>query len=182
MRRKSDKQIKKEYFGHLVFGIVLIFVGFFIIVYPLIPPTPLEEHQEKEIVISKFGYHSVPRGADYHYIVTEDGEKYNITGEYNAKELYKVLIKGTVAVIKYDTNKIFPFEKYAEEITVAGNKIVAYNNDAPTNWSIHIIFGLLSCLIGAAVLFLYRCEIIHNREIQAKRDARIIKKYGKLKK
>lgn len=183
MRRKSDKQIKKEFIGVLVFGIVAIFAGFFILAYPLIPDTPLEEHKEKEIVISKFDYHGGGRyGASYHYIITEDGEKYNITGEYSATELYDILSKGTVAVIKYDTNKILTFKKYAEEITIDGNKIVKYNNDAPTNWTMHIIFGVLALLIGLAFLFYYRWELKHNREMQAKRDARIIKKYGKLKK
>ena len=112
----------------------------------------------------------------------QDGEKYNITGEYSRSELSEILIKGTTAVIKYDTNDILPFKKYAEEMTVDGNKIVTYNNDAPTNWTPHIIFCVLSCFIGAAFLFAYRWQIMRNRKLQAKRDARIIKKYGKLKK
>ena len=183
MRRKSDKQIKKEFIGVLIFGIVAILAGLFVLTYPLIPATPLEEHKEKEIIISQFDYHSGGRyGASYHYIITEDGERYNITGEYNATQLYDVLSKGTVAVIKYDTNKILTFKKYAEEMTVDGNKIVSYNNDDPPNWTMHIIFGSLALLIGLAFLFFYRWEIKRNREMQAKRDARIIKKYGKLKK
>ena len=183
MRRKSDKQIKKEFISVLIFGIVAIFAGLFILTYPLIPATPLEEHKEKEIIISQFAYHSGGRyGSSYYYIITEDGERYNITGEYSATQLYDVLSKGTVAVIKYDTNKILTFKKYAEEITVDGNKIVTYNNDDPINWTMHIIFGLLALPTGLASLFLYRWEIKHNREMQAKRDARIIKKYGKLEK
>ena len=183
MRRKSDKQIKKEFISVLIFGIVAIFAGLFVLTYPLIPATPLEEHKEKEIVISKFAYHAGGRNvASYYYIITEDGERYNITGEYSATQLYDVLSKGTVAVIKYDTNKLLTFINYAEEMTVDGNKIVTYNNDDPTNWTMHIIFGLLALLIGVASLFLWRCEIKHNREMQAKRDARIIKKYGKLEK
>ena len=182
MRRKSDKQIKKEFISVLIFGIVTIFAGLFVLTYPLIPATPLEEHKEKEIIISQFDYHSGGRyGASYHYIITEDGERYNITGEYIATQLYDVLSKGTVAVIKYDTNKILTFKKYAEEMTVDGNKIVSYNNDDPPNWTMHIIFGSLVLLIGLAFLFFYRWEIKRNREMQAKRDARIIKKYGKLK-
>ena len=183
MRRKSDKQINKEFISVLIFGIVAISAGLFVLTYPLIPATPLEEHKEKEIVISQFDYNGGGRyGASYHYIITEDGERYNITGEYNATALYEILIKGTVARIKYDTNKILPWMKYAEEMTVDGNKIVTYNNDDPTNWTMHIIFGLFALLIGLASLFLCRWEIKHNREMQAKRDARIIKKYGKLEK
>ena len=183
MRRKSDKQKKKEFISVIIFGIVAIFTGLFILAYPFIPATPLEEHKEKEIVISQFDYHSGGLyGASYHYIITEDGERYNITGKYSATQLYDVLSEGTVAVIKYDTNKILTFIKYAEEMTVDGNKIVTYNNDEPPNWTMHIIFGSLVLLIGLAFLFFYRWEIKHNREMQAKRDARIIKKYGKLRK
>jgi AraC-like DNA-binding protein len=80
MRRKNDRQIKKESIGVLVFGIVAIFVGFFILAYPLMPAKPLEEYTEKEIVISQIDYHHGGRyGASYHYIITEDGERYNIT-------------------------------------------------------------------------------------------------------
>lgn len=182
MRRKSEKEVKKDFIGFLIFGIAAIFVGFFILAYPLIPATPLEEHREKEIVISKFDYHSGTKGSSsYHYIISEDGEEYNITGEYSASELYEILTKGTVVVIKYDTNNILPFVKYAEEITFNGNKIVTYNNDAPTNWISHIIFSLLFVLIGVSFLFFYRWKITNNRKVQAKKDARIIKKYGKLK-
>ena len=167
----------------LFFGIVAIFASLFVLTYPLIPATPLEEHKEKEIVISQFDYHGGGRyGASYHYIITEDGERYNITGEYSATQLYDVLSKGTVAVIKYDTNKLLTFINYAEEMTVNGNKIVTYNNDDPPNWTLHIIFGLLTFLVGIGFLFFYGWEIKHNREMQAKRDARIIKKYGKLEK
>ena len=183
MRRKSDKQIKKEFISVLIFGIVAIFESLFVLTYPLIPATPLEEHKEKEIVILQFDFHAGGRyGASYHYIITEDGEKYNITGEYNAPELYELLTEGTVTTIMYDTNKILPWKKYAEEMTVDGNKIVTYNNDDPTNWTAHIIFGALTLLAGAGLLFLYRWEILHNREVQAKRDSRIIKKYGRIKK
>ena len=70
MRRKSDKQIKKEFISVLILGIVAIFAGLFVLTYPLIPATPLEEHKEKEIIISQFDYHSGGRyGASYHYII-----------------------------------------------------------------------------------------------------------------
>ena len=75
---------------------------------PLVPRTPYSEHLEKEIVISDFDYHSGGvRGASYHYIVTTDGEIYNVTGEYSAPELREHLKKGTQIAIKYTENKFF---------------------------------------------------------------------------
>ena len=183
MRRRSNKEIKKEFNIFLVLGIIAILFGIFIVLLPIMPTTPYEEYKEKEVIISEFDhFYGGPKGASYDYIITEDGEKYNVTGEYSRSELSEILIKGTIAVIKYDTNDILPFKKYAEEMTVDGNKIVTYNNDAPTNWTLHIIFCVLSCFIGAAFLFVYRWQIMRIRKLQAKRDARIIKKYGKLKK
>ena len=177
MRRKSDKQIMKEFIGVLIFGIVAIFAGLFVLTYPLIPATPLEEHKEKEIVISQFDYHGGGRyGASYHYIITEDGERYNITGEYSATQLYDVLSKGTVAVIKYDTNKLLTFKNYAEEMTVDGNKIVTYNNDDPTNWTMHIIIGLLALLIILASLFACISRLCLISQRQKNKDASPIRR------
>ena len=183
MRRRSDKEIKKEFNIFLVLGIIAILFGIFIVLWPIMPTTPYEEYKEKEVIISEFEhFYGGVRGASYDYIITEDGEKYNITGDYSKSELSEVLTKGTTAVIKYEINNILPFKKYAEEMTVDGNKIVTYNNNASTNWAPHIIFCLRSCFIGVAFLFAYRWQIMRNRKLQAKRDARIIKKYGNLKK
>lgn len=183
MRRKGDKEIRKEFGIFLISGILAILFGIFILLFPIMPTTPYEEYKEKDVVISQFNHHyGGIRFASYNYIITEDGEKYNISGDYSKSELSEFLIKGTAAVIKYDTNDIIPFIKYAEELTVDGNKIVKYNNDTPINWAPHIIFCLLSCLMGVALLFAYHWQILRNRNLQAKRDARIVKKYGNLKK
>ena len=183
MRRKSDKEIKKEFNFFLVLGIIAILFGIFLVLLPIMPTTPYEEYEEKEVIISEFDhFYGGPKGSSYDYIITEDGETYNVTGEYSRSELSEILIKGTTAVIKYDVNDILPFKKYAEEITVGGNKIVTYNGDPQIKWAPHIIFCLISCLIGVAFLLAFRWQIIRNRELQTKRDARIIKKYGKLKK
>lgn len=183
MRRKSEKEIQKEFIPSLIFGIIAILCGLFVLLFPFIPPTPLDKHVEKEVTISKFDHSIGLRyAASYDYIITEHGKKYRITGDYNRSELSETLTKGTVAIIKYDTNDILPFIKYAEEISVDGNKIVTYNNDTPIKWTPHIIFSLFICLVGAASLFFYRWNIVRYRTLQAKRDARIVKKYGQLKK
>jgi len=181
MRRKSEKEVRKEYRVFLFWGIGAVLFGLFILLYPVLPKTPLEEYKEKEVVIRNFDCYLI-RGSSYYYIVTEENERYDVTGDFRYNELSERLVKGTVAVIKYDANDVLPFKKYAEEITVDGNKIVTYNDDAPTNWIPHIVFALLSWLVGAGCLFAYRRQIVQNRNMQAKRDARILKKYGNLKK
>ena len=118
----------------------------------------------------------------YDYIVTKDGEVYNITGEYNKSQLFELLAEETPAWIKYDINKVFPSKKYVEEMTVDGILVVKYNNDQPVNWAFPIAFCSIFCLFGIGLLFVYRSFITRNRKIQAKRDARIIRKYGNIKK
>jgi hypothetical protein len=182
MRRKSDKDIRKEYAIFLVIGFAFILIGLLILSSPLIPLKPYDEYMEKDVIISQFDYHHTVKGSSYHYILTEDGEKYNITGEYESSELYKILSPGTFATIKYDVNKVFPFKMYVEEMIVNDNKIITYDNDQPPDWTAIIIAGSISSLLGTGFLFVYRAAIVHNRKQQQKRDARIIKKYGKLKK
>ena len=182
MRRKSNKDIRKEYRIFLVIGCAFFLFGLFILWSPLIPLTPYDEYMEKDVVISKFDYHSTVKGASYHYILTEDGEKYNITGEYESSELYTMLSPGTYATIKYEINKVFPFKMYVEEMIVNGNKIITYDNDQPPDWTAIMIVSSILLLLGTGFLFAYRATILHNRKQQQKRDARIIKKYGALKK
>ena len=79
-------------------------------------------------------------------------------------------------------NKLLPFKKYAEEMTVNGQRIVSYNNDQPPDWTAIIVVCSILFLLGTGFLFAYRATILHNRKQQQKRDARIIKKYGALKK
>lgn len=182
MRRKSDKDIKKEYRIFLILGIIYIVTGMFFISVLFLPSTPYEEYVEKEVIISKFdNFHGVRYAASYDYIVTVDGDEYNITGEYDHSELSELLTEGTPAIIKYDVNDILPFKQYVEEMIVDGEKIVTYNNDEPANLVFPVIFLLIFCLMGFVFLFTYRSFIIRNRKLQEKRNARIIKKYGMLK-
>ena len=182
MRRKSDKDIRKESFGFLLSGYICIIFSLFMVLYPLIPQTPYEEYTEKEVVIVKFERVHGSKGSVSYCIITDNGDKYTLTGEFNSAELTEVLCDGTIATVKCDDNNLFPFIKYVEEMTVNGKRLVTYNNDAPTDWTINIIVFIVSFFAGVGFLIACRKEIIRNRKQQEKRDARIIKKYGKLKK
>lgn len=178
MRRKTDKEVKKEHRISIVLGCCFIAFAIFCILLPLIPPTPYNEYVEKEVIVSYSDHYSGGvRSASYCYIVSTDGEIYNITGKYSAPELRAHLKKGTEIVIKYTENKIFN-RKYAEEIMLNGAILVEYDNDEPIEWSGYIIFATFSALVGIGFILSYRFFVNHNRQLQAKRDARIKKKYG----
>ena len=178
MRRKSDKEVKKENRIILILGCCFIAFAIFCILLPLIPRTPYSEHLEKEVIVSEFDFHSGGvRGASYYYIITTDGEIYNITGDYSASKLRECLKEGTQTTIKYTENKVFN-RKYAEEIALGEELLVKYNNDGPIDWTGSIIFATFSALVGVGFILSYRFHINHNRQLQAKRDAKIKKKYG----
>ena len=65
---------------------------------------------------------------------------------------------------------------------VNGNKIITYDNDQPPAWTAIMIVCSILFLLGTGFLFAYRAAILHNRKQQKKRDERIVKKYGSLKK
>ncbi len=183
MRRKSDKEIKKENIVLLVVGMLCILVGLFMLTLPLMHTISYQELTETQVIITKFDHHSGGgKFASYDYIVTEDGDVFNVTGEYSRAELSNLLSSGTAATIKYSVNRILPFKKYVEEMTVDGQMVVTYNNHKPINWTAPAIFCIIFCLLGVAHIIGYCLHIRRNRKIQEKRDARIIKKYGKLNK
>ena len=71
---------------------------------------------------------------------------------------------------------------YVEEMIVNGNKIITYDNDQPPDWTAIMIVCSILLFLGTGFLFAYRAAILHNRKQQKKRDERIVKKYGSLKK
>jgi hypothetical protein len=178
VRRKTNKEVRKEHRITLILGCCFIAFAVFCILLPLIPRTPYSEHFEKEVIVSESDfYFGGVRGASYYYIITTDGEIYNITGEYSASKLREYLKEGTQITIKYTENKLFN-RKYAEEIVLNGELLVKYDNDKPIDWTGSIIFATFSDLVGIGFILSYRFHINHNRKLQAKRDARIKKKYG----
>ncbi len=181
MRRKTDKDIRKEYAVFLILGCLCILLAILFILSPLIPSRPYEDHMEKEVVIRKLDRTSSRYSGITYHIVTEEGDSYSVTGNFNTTKLKNTLVKGTTATIRYAKNRMLPFLLYAEEVAVDGELIVAYDNDQPVNWTLPIIACTLACLLGSGLLMGYRWIIVRNRRMQAKRDARIAKKYGKLK-
>lgn len=177
MRRKNDKDIIKENIVFLILGCAGILTGFFVLFLPFLTSTPYEEYREKEIVVSGIERDHYIWGNSFTSIVADDGIEYNISGKYNFFELESLSV-GTEASIKYGKNKVFPFIAYIEEMTVDGKQMVTYDNDEPVNWTLTIIFSLILIILGIGFLCFLCFFLVRNRELQAKRDARIAKKYG----
>lgn len=180
MRRKSDRDIRKENRMVRIIGYIGIFLGLALLVAPLIPPTPYEAYEEKNIVIQDmYDFHS--RGTTTDYIVSNEGHEYTVTGSYRRDELYEKVSEGAIVTIKYCKNKLLPFNYQLEELTVHGEQIVTYDNDRLTTGMETVVLtvsALFSFLFGVILLILDGYLFRRNRQIQAKRDQRIAKKYG----
>ncbi len=178
MRRKTDADIRKENRGILMLSAFFILAGLFIIFLPIIdPPAALDELIEKQVTVADLRRVHQPKGASYDLLTTAEGEKFNLTGDYSRDEVYDALTKGKTITIYYQKSKLF-FRKYAEIVVADGQEVVRFDNDEPQGEVGLIIFGCVTILVGAAFLVGFRWQLRHNRSIQAKRDARIRKKYG----
>ncbi len=180
----SDKDIIKSNAFVIIVCALFTLGGILLPLLPiLIPTAEYDQLIHKEIVISSVEWVSQYKGANFHRITTEDGEQYNITGNYADIDIKEVLPRGKTVSIQYYENKIlFQIKRYAEVIFVDGVCVVHYDNDEDNGvWVLYLLSVCCFLAAAAAVCFL-RCQILSNCEKQRKRDQKIIKKYGFLRK
>ena len=179
MRRKTDKDILKENWWLLAGSVIYIFLGIFVVILPYISrPADYAALQTKEIIVDAFRHHSGTYGGSYDYILTMDGEMYNVSGDYQRAQLTQLLTEGRSVTIKWYKNKPF-WTLLAEEIYVDGQRIVTYNNDEPVNKTIPVIIGICAIAIGLGIFGFLNFMLKHNRTKQKKRDDKIKRKYDK---
>ena len=182
MRRKTDKDILKENNGLIIGSMLLILLGIFIAILPHIEPSAkYDSLLTKEVTISLFEHHiGGAYRASHDYILTTEGEKYNLSGDYQREQLTELLTEGKTVTIKWYKNKPF-WTLLAEEIYVDGERVVTYNNDLPVEWKLPLIFGACLIALGVSGFLLVKLFLKWNRTKQQKRDDRIRRKYGKVK-
>ena len=178
MRRKTDKDILTENNWLIIGSVFLILLGIFVAILPhIVPHVGYDSLQTKEVTIYEFKRHHGARGVSYDYIRTTDGQKYNISGDYQREQLKDLLTEGRTVTIKWYKNEPF-WTLLAEEIYVDGESVVTYNNDAPVEWKLPLIFGICLVALGACGFLLVRLFLKMNRTKQQKRDEKIKRKYG----
>ena len=179
MRRKTDKDIIKENYWLIILSALLILFGVLCAIFPHVAPhVDYESLQSKEVTITEFKHHyGGYRGASYDYIRTTDGEKYNLSGEYQREHLKGLLTKGKTVSIKWYKNEPF-WTLLVEELYVDGEQVVTYDNDKPVDWKSPLIFGSCFVVLGIGGFFLLRLFVKANRKKQKKRDEKILRKYG----
>ena len=183
MQRKTDKDIIKENYWLIVLSALLILFGMFCSILPHIAPhVGYDSLQTKEVTITEFKHHyGGYRGASYDYIRTTDGEKYNLSGEYQREHLKGLLTKGKAVTIKWYKNEPF-WTLLVEEMYVDGERVVTCDNDNPVDWKSPLIFGSCFIALGIGGFFLLRLFVNTNRKKQKKRDEKIQRKYGNIEK
>ena len=181
MRRKTDKDIIKENHWLIILSALLVLFGVFCAIFPHIAlHVSYDSLQTKEVTITEFKHHNGGnRGASYDYICTTDGEKYNLSGDYQREQLKDLLTRGKQVTIKWHKNSPF-WTLLVEEMYVDGERVVTYDNDKPVDWKSPLIFGTCFIALGMGGFFLLRFFVKMNRKKQKKRDEKIQRKHGNI--
>ncbi len=179
VRRKTDMDILIEHKFLIIGSILLILFGIFVAIAPHIHSGNYDSLQTKEVTITEFKRNSVPRDSSYDYICTTDGEKYNLSGDYQREQLQELLTEGRTITIRWYKNTPF-WTLLAEEIYVDGERVVAYDNDLLGAWKTPLVIGICAIALGIGGFFFLKFSLKSNRKKQKKRNERIRRKYEKL--
>ena len=148
----------------------------------LLPAAEYHELIDQEIIIESVERITL-KSTTVDRITTKSGERFNISGDYSGVDIHAALPRGKTVSIKYYENELlFTTKKYAEVIEVDNVCVVRYDNDQDNGGWVLYLLSVCSFLIGAAAAGFVIWQIKDNRKKQAKRDQKIIKKYGAVKK
>lgn len=177
MRRKTDRDVVKENIWLVFLSGALILFGVMIGLWPHLFPSPdYDALEEKEVTVREVRHFSGLKGVSYDYLLTTDGERFNLSGDYDPEEAYARLTEGQRATVKWYVNR--PARTLlAEEVRVEGKPVVAYRGQ-PDPWKPMLVFGAWFVATGVGGLLLLHLLVKTNRRKQNQRDARIKRKYG----
>lgn len=204
MRRKTEKEVRKEYRGMLIASMILIAFGLFLLIAPYVieekTPTPYEELEEiAGVGASLDRKRSASRSTNsfYYELILESGEEFRISEAYFRdyfhehsrreleKELERQLISGEELKIKYEENRIWRFHinNLVKEIRVGDVEVVTFGAAVDSDgefWSsiVCAVCGILIAFVGCCLFVFYRYMVKDGVSQIQKRNRRIQKKYG----
>ncbi|MBQ7113426.1 MAG: hypothetical protein IJO10_04225 [Clostridia bacterium] len=179
VRRKTDRYTVKVSRWLIILASLCVLFGVFCVVLPHIAPrVSYDSLQMKEVTISKFKHHYGGRtGASYDYIRTTDGEKFNLSGDYQREQLQELLTEGKTATVKWYKNEPF-WTLLVEEMYVDGERVVTYDNDKPISWKPPLIVGSCYIVLGIGCFLCFLLFMKTNRKRRKKRDKKTQRNYG----
>ena len=105
----------------MAFGLFTLFIG-------VVSPTPdYEDMTLASVTVQSLNYVFYYRGDGVYVLKTDDDRRFNIAGEYNAKQLEEYVKPGTRAEIRYHHSNVF-FTSYIAEMSVDGTLLVRYGD------------------------------------------------------
>lgn len=125
-------------------------------------PTPAYENlQSDTISVDSIRYYAGGRGSGYYGLISTEGVKYRLSGDFKIKELEEKLEYGTEISIKwYRKDKLTVEKLYIEEILLGGERLSIYsNNDKATNIFAYV-GGSVMFVLGFAAIIFYRYNVI----------------------
>ena len=150
MNAKVDKTILKDNWWLIIGPILFLLLGILLAVLPS-RPIDYASLQTKEVTVETLKYHYQQHGSDYHDILTTDGERYVVKGDFNRNQLEELLTEGTIITIKWYKNDLGRL--CAEEIYVDGKEVVVFNDDFLNN-NIRLALSVIAIVFGICSLCL----------------------------
>lgn len=182
MRRRADFDIIHMNGFLIFFSAFFLLLGIFLPLLPvLLPAAEYADLTDRNITVETVEWIHQYKGASFYRITAADGQQYNITGKLTDtnRNIKDILHSGREVSIKYYENAL---RKYAEEIYADGECIVAYDNDEDRGlWMLYVLSGCCIALAVGGGVFLW-WQVKENRRKQRKRDRKIVRKYGSVRK
>lgn len=146
MGKKRDKHKHEKHF------LITAVIGLLLMCLPIIYYSPsYDDLSTKQIQVACVGY--VPGGryaSRTDHLITTDGERMEIRGNYSYIQLEKTLKPNTIVTVKYYRGLFYLWmTDYIYELTYNGEKLVTYGGDAQVERQlVMIVVGVIVILLG----------------------------------
>lgn len=170
----SKVKDRKNHRLFLYIGLLSLLAGLLCISQPFVSPEPNYRGLDEKDVMVSLKEEWVFRGrivTSEYLLVTMDGERYYISGKYDANELRETFVGNTPAHIRC-------FGSQIKELSTGDRIVVAYVDDRGINKIISLVVGIIITLLGSGFLLLYGFYVKNEARKAEMRCRRIEKKYG----
>ena len=157
----TGKDIQRMYSGLIIIAVLCFLLGLYGFLSLTLNPTPQYENLQDHIItvgdIKYYRNHTARGIVIGHYVlISAEGQKYHLSGDYNIDILQEKLQNGTEISIKwYSNNQLMVERLYIEEIYLDGELLSSYTNDNRSAMIVAWVGGSALFMIGIGHLIFY---------------------------
>ena len=156
----TGKDIRRMYSGCIIIAVLCFLVGLYCFFILTLNPTPQYENLQDDVITVRDlkYYRTFTRNGvkGYYALLSADGQKYHLSGDYHIDVLQEKLQNGTEISIKWYSNDTLMLERfYIEEISLDGELLSSYTNDNRSAMIVAWVGGSALFMIGIGSLIFY---------------------------